>query len=88
MATTGTRAPRGTRAVITALMDALEAIPETNRKAAFKHATAAVKEKLRTRAGGAKVPSSAAPRRQGRNKTATTATRHAGAGERSSPESF
>ncbi len=36
-------APRGTRALTGAILDALARIPEEHRKAALKHATAAVR---------------------------------------------
>lgn len=69
-------APAGTRILVKAIMDALDAIPVINRKAAFKYATAAVKEKLVAQAEKAKVASRQAPR-AGKQAAAVRATRRA-----------
>lgn len=66
-------APRGTRALIGAIMAALADIPEVNRKAAFKHATAAVKEKLTAQAEKAKAAARRAPRLPGAKRRAAEA---------------
>lgn len=75
-------APRGTRALISAIMDALADIPETHRKAAFKHASAAVREKLIAQAEKAKLASRRAPALPGAKRAAAVAaTRQAAAAE-------
>jgi len=53
--------PRGTRAFVATIMDALDVIPETDRRTVFKHAAASVKETLTARAekGKAGLPESA-----------------------------
>ena len=76
-------APRGTRALTSAIMNALEGIPETNRKAAFRHASAAVKDKLIAQAEKAKIAARRAPARPGAKKAAAVAaTRRAAAADR------
>lgn len=73
MAVVKNRAPRGTRALVDAILDALDAIPEAQRKAAFKHASATVKEKLIARAEKAKAASRRAPRQPGAKMAAAVA---------------
>lgn len=73
MAAVRNRAPRGTRALIATIMDALDAIPETQRKAAFRHAAQTVREKLIAHAENAKVAARAAPARPGAKMAAAVA---------------
>jgi hypothetical protein len=83
MAQSATPAPRGTRALVSAILEALDRIPEVNRRAAFKHATAAVKEKLIAQAEKAKAASRKAPAQPGAKRAAAvSATRRAAAAER------
>ncbi len=82
MAGSANPAPRGTRALTSTIMDALARIPEVHRKAAFKHATAAVKEKLTAQAEKAKRASRKAPALPGAKRAAAVAaTRRAAASE-------
>ena len=63
MAKSTPTAPRGTRALIGAIMAALEAIPEATRKAAFRHASVTVREKLTVAAAKTKLAAKRAPAR-------------------------
>lgn len=66
-------APRGTRALTSAILAALEVIPEINRKAAFRHATLAVREKLIAQSEKAKAASRRAPALPGAKRRAAVA---------------
>ena len=54
-------APRGTRAVVEAIMTALAAVPQARRKLAFRHAAATVEERLIAEAEVAKAAARRAP---------------------------
>ena len=54
--------PRGTRAVTTAFLDALAALPPDHRKVALRHASVAVREKLAKDADKAKAGATRAAR--------------------------
>jgi hypothetical protein len=69
-----TATPRGTRAVVSALMAALDAVPETHRKAALKHAVAIVRERLGEQSRNAKLASRRAPALPGAKRKAAVET--------------
>ena len=66
-------APRGTRAVVTAFVEALDTIPETHRKAVFKHAVATVRERLAEQSKKAKLASRRTPALPGAKRKAAAA---------------
>ena len=65
--------PRGTRTLVNAILAALEAIPEVNRKAAFRHASLAVRERLIAQSEKAKAASRQAPSVPGAKRRAAVA---------------
>ncbi|PWC29791.1 hypothetical protein [Teichococcus aestuarii] len=67
-------APRGTRALTSAILAALEGIPEVHRKAAFRHATVAVREKLIAQSEKAKAAARRAPALPGAKRRAAVAS--------------
>lgn len=66
-------APRGTRAVVEAIMAALRAVPQAHRKLAFRHAAATVEERLIAEAEVAKVAARRAPALPGAKRAAAAA---------------
>ncbi|MDJ0386633.1 hypothetical protein QMO56_00785 [Roseomonas sp. E05] len=73
MASPPSTPPRGTRTLVKAILAALEAVPEVNRKAAFRHASMAVREKLIAQSEKAKAASRQAPAVPGAKRRAAVA---------------
>jgi len=85
MAASPSSPPRGTQSLVNAIMAALEAIPEVNRKAAFRHATVAVREKLIAQSEKAKVASRRAPAVPGAKRRAAVAAIRGSSGPKLPP---
>jgi len=85
MAASPSTPPRGTRSLVNAIMAALEALPEVNRKAAFRHATMAVREKLIAQSEKAKAASRRAPAVPGAKRRAAVAAIRGSSGPKLPP---
>ena len=67
------RAPRGTRALVTTIMEALDDISEVSRKSAFRHASATVRDKLIAQSERAKAAARRASGAPGAKRAAAAA---------------